>query len=326
MKVLVTGGGGFAGSHLIDYLLTQGQQVAALVRPGSTLANLAHVLRQVEVQRADIRDAGAVLEVLKRTRPGRIYHLASLSTKVEFSDQPWIAYEVILKGTMNLLCAWRDLQIDSRLLFVSSAEVYGAAGGDAMPLREDQPFRPASPYAASKAAAELFALQFFQSYKLPTVRVRPFQHTGPRQLPSFVCSSLARQAAEIEKAARPGTIRVGNTEARRDFTDVRDIVQGYHLLMEKGQPGEVYQLCSDRAVSIGQVLQKLVPLTGQQVDIAVDESRLRRPPETSVVWGDSTKARLAVGWEPRIPLETTLRDLKLYWDQVLARPATADHV
>lgn len=322
MRVLVTGAGGFAGSHLTEYLVGCNLQVVALVSPRDALANLKHILSQIEIVRGDVRDSSFMLDVLRRIRPQRMYHLASLASKVEFFDQPRLFYEVILGGTMNLLCAWRDVGMDSRLLYISSAEVYGAQAGDTMPLKEEHPLRPASPYAASKAAAELFALQFFKSYRLPIVRVRPFQHTGPRQSPSFVCSSFARQLVEISLGLRLRKILVGNIKARRDFSDVRDIVRGYHCLLEKGQPGEVYQLCSGRAVSTGQILDILVGLTSQKVEVVVDESKLRDQ-ETPEYWGDPTRAKRAVGWEQQIPLETTLRDVKLYWEQVLTPKLTA---
>jgi GDP-4-dehydro-6-deoxy-D-mannose reductase len=223
---------------------------------------------------------------------------------------------VNFRGTLNLLLAWRELQFDSRLLYVSSSDVYGLVRDEDLPLREDTPLRPANPYAASKAASEFLAFQFFQGYGLPIVRVRPFNHTGPRQSATFVCSSFAKQIAEVNTGLRPPTVAVGNLQLRRDFSDVRDIVRGYHLLLEKGQPGEVYQLCSGRAVSIEAILQILIAMASRPIQVTVDPSKTRAQ-EAPVLWGDASKAGQAVGWRPQYELETTLRDLELYWEGVL---------
>jgi GDP-4-dehydro-6-deoxy-D-mannose reductase len=206
--------------------------------------------------------------------------------------------------------------MDCRFLYVSSGEVYGADPPGPMPLREDCPLRPANPYAASKAAAELLAFQFYMSYGFPIVRVRPFNHTGPRQTAAFVCSGLARQMVEIEAGLRPPTITVGNLNVQRDFSDVRDIVRGCHLLLEKGEPGDVYQLCSGRPVSIESIVEILCSFTAKPIRVAVDESKVRTQ-EAAALWGDPTKAKRAVGWLPQYALETTLRDLWAGWEEAL---------
>jgi GDP-4-dehydro-6-deoxy-D-mannose reductase len=208
------------------------------------------------------------------------------------------------------------LELDCRLLYVSSAEVYGAVRSEQLPLREETPLRPSSPYAGSKAAAELLTLQFFQSYGLPIVRARPFNHTGPRQSAAFVCSNFARQLAEVGAGLRLPSIKVGNLKVRRDFSDVRDIVRGYHLLLEKGELGEVYQLGSGQSVSIEEVLQILIGFSSQPIQVIVDQSRIRRA-EALELWGVTRKAEQAVGWKRQYPLETTLRALKGYWEATL---------
>src|SRR5579859_4598418 len=237
-------------------------------------------------------------------------------------ETPSLPNNVNFGGTLNILCAWRQLQFDCRLLFVSSVEVYGPPRSEDLPLREDAPFRPANPYAGSKAASEFLALQFFQSYALPIVRVRPFNHTGPRQSDAFFCSSLARQIAEIDAGVRPPTVATGNLEVRRDFSDVRDIVRGYFLLLEKGEGGDVYQLCSGQPVLLESILQSLSSLISKPITVSVDEERVRSA-EVPVVWGDPSKTRLATGWTPQFDLETTLHDLKLYWDQRILPGAAA---
>jgi GDP-4-dehydro-6-deoxy-D-mannose reductase len=312
MKVFITGCAGFAGSHLADWLLEQGQEVIGLVRSEDGSSNLDHLRSKIQIVRGDILERDVISPLMAKARPQRIYHLAALSSPADSFDDPWLTYRVNLTGTLNLLCAWRELQFDSRFLLVSSSHVYGPVDERDLPLREEMPLRPASPYAGSKAAAELLAWQFTQSYGLPIVRVRPFNHVGPRQDSRFVCSSLARQVAEIELGLRSSPVHVGNLQAGRDFTDVRDIVRGYHLALEKGQPGEVYQLCSGHCVSIETVLRHLTASVSEPVEVAVNESRLRSQ-DLRMLWGDPSKAAQALGWEPHYDLQTTLCDLKQYW-------------
>ena len=318
MRALVTGGAGFAGSHLVEYLLRQGQEVIVVDRAGERPANLEHLQNDVRIERGNLLDPLRMRQVLEETRPQRIYHLAALSSPQESFQNPKLAYDVNFTGTLNLLCAWRELQIESRFLLVSSVAVYGPVGTTEVPLREDAPLRPASPYAGSKAAAEMLALQFFQAYALPVVRVRPFNHTGPRQMSSYVCSGFARQVAEIDLRLRPPRVMVGNLNVRRDFSDVRDIVRGYYLLLENGEAGEVYQLCSGVAVSIESILYRLIALSSQPIQVAVDDTRLRAE-ESPVICGDPSKALRAVGWQPQYDLQATLGDLKRFWEAELQK-------
>jgi GDP-4-dehydro-6-deoxy-D-mannose reductase len=313
MKTLITGCAGFAGSYLAEYLLDQSEEVIALVSPNEDLENIRQIEKYLQISRADLRDFDCLLEVLKSSRPQRIYHLAAFSSPSESFESPDLTYEVNFTGTLNLLSSWLRAGMDCRFLLVSSAEVYGRVPPEKLPLREGMELRPVNPYAGSKAAAEILASQFFQSYGLPIVRVRPFNHTGPRQSSNFVCSRFARQVAEIDLGLRPPAIVTGNTHVIRDFSDVRDIVRGYRDLLEKGTPGEVYQLCSGHPVSIESILQMVISFTSQPVQVSVDKSLIRNQ-EAAEVWGDYSKARLAVGWQPRRELTETLRALKLYWE------------
>ena len=181
-----------------------------------------------------------------------------------------------------------------------------------LPIRETNPLRPLSPYAVSKVGQDMLGYQYFMSFKLPVIRTRGFNHEGPRRGPVFVCSDFAKQIADIEKGRRPPVIRVGNLEARRDFTDVRDVVRGYWLALEKGQPGEVYNLCSGRAWTIRAMLDQLLGMTQVKVKVEQDPARMR-PSDVPVLLGDAGKFKKATGWEPTIPFETTLRDLLEYW-------------
>ena len=313
MKSLITGCAGFAGSHLAEHLLGKGEEVIALVCPDESQANIRHIQEHLRIERADLRDFDRVREVLQSCRPQRIYHLAAFSSPAESFENPGLTYQVNFTGTLKLLSAWLWVGMDCRFLFISSSEVYGHVPRERLPMREEMELRPVNPYAGSKAAGELLALQFFQSYALPIVRVRPFNHTGPRQSSNFVCSRFARQVAEIDLGQRPPEVVTGNIHVIRDFSDVRDIVRGYRDLLEGGMPGEVYQLCSGHPVSVETILQMVISFTSRPVQILVDKS-LIRDQEAAAVWGDFSKARLAVGWEPRRALADTLRELKLYWE------------
>jgi GDP-4-dehydro-6-deoxy-D-mannose reductase len=321
MRALVTGGAGFAGSHLTDLLLSLGWEVTVLAAEQEGLENLQ--VDRVEVVRGDLRDAPRLESLVRSSTPDRVYHLAALPSPSDSISNPRETYEVNFLGTLNLLLGCRELGDSSRFLFVSSSEVYGSVGGDEVPLREESPMRPANPYAGSKAAAELLAYQFFQCYGMQVVRVRPFNHTGPRQSSNYVCSDFARQIAEIEVGLRPPRMAVGNLKVRRDFSDVRDIVRGYYLLLENGVAGEVYQLGSGRAVEIGEILDILLMDAEKGIEVVVDPARVRAS-ESAAVWGEISKAERAFGWARKYTLDRTLRDLKNYWrDQLsFARPTS----
>ncbi len=312
MKSLITGCGGFAGSHLADYLLGKGEEVVALLTNQEDRANIQHIEKRLQLVSADLREIGRVREVIESIKPQRIYHLAAFSSPAESFEDPERTYHVNFMGTLNLLSAWLRAGVDCRFLLVSSAEVYGIVPREKLPLREEMELRPVNPYAGSKAAAEILALQFFRSYGLPIVLVRPFNHTGPRQSSRFVCSNLARQVAEIELGLRPPTVVAGNLDAARDFSDLRDIVRGYFDLLEHGAPGEVYQLCSGHSISIKNVLGVLTSFASRPILVSVDKPSLRRH-DAAEIRGDYSKAKLAVGWEPRRELTDTLRELTDYW-------------
>jgi GDP-4-dehydro-6-deoxy-D-mannose reductase len=255
-----------------------------------------------------------VRQILAEVRPERIYHLGAFSSVVDSFRHPRDCYEVNLGGTLNVLESWRDQGFDARLLLVSSSDVYGHVKEEDLPLREESSLRPSSPYAGSKIAAEFLAVQFGLSYGLPVVRVRPFHHTGPRQSSGFVCSSLARQVAEIVCGLRPAVVSVGNPDVGRDFSDVRDVVRGYALLIEQGRAGEVYQVCSGRAVTIGLLIQWLASAVPLPIDVQVDAARVRIG-EPAVLWGDPKKMRAETNWSQQYELRKTLSDLEAYWEK-----------
>jgi GDP-4-dehydro-6-deoxy-D-mannose reductase len=316
MRALVTGAAGFAGSHLAEYLLGQGLEVVALVRPQDELNNLTPILGQVQVERCDIREKDRLTDLFRETKPQRVYHLAALSSPAESLHDPRQTYEINLMGTLNLLEAVRQVGLACRFLYVSSSEVYGKVSDDELPLREEAALRPANPYASSKAAGEVLTSQFVRSYDIEAICVRPFNHTGPRQPAAFVCSGLAQQIAEVALGVREPAIHVGNLEFSRDFTDVRDIVRGYFFLLEKGAPGEVYQLCSGRPVRIGEILEVLKRSLSTPVQVHLEAARVNAY-SARTAWGVADKAERTANWKPQYSLETTLRDLVAYWEGVL---------
>ena len=322
MRVLITGITGFAGSHLADYLLAEHPDVEIFGtwRWRSRTENIEHLEGRIQLIECDLKDATAVRQTLEEVRPERIFHLAAQS----FVPASWQAPAETLNNNIisqtNIFEAMRSLGLDARIQIAGSSEEYGLVLPDEVPIKESNPLRPLSPYAVSKVAQDLLAYQYFRSYGLAAIRTRGFNHTGPRRGEVFVTSNFAKQIASIEAGLREPVIRVGNLSAQRDFTDVRDTVRAYWLALEKGKPGEVYNLCSGHAVTIAELLDMLLEHTDTQVEIKVDPDRLR-PSDVEILLGDSSKFRGDTGWEPKIPLSRTVEDLLDYWRQRLGRTA-----
>ncbi len=314
MKILITGITGFAGSHLADFLLEEQPQAElhGLYRWRSRRENIGQLEGRVALQECDIRDATATREVIEELRPDYIFHLAAQSFVPTSWKAPQESLSTNLLGQLNIFEAVRKAGLDSRIQVAGSSEEYGMVEPHEIPITEDQPLRPLSPYAVSKVAQDALAYQYFMSFGMKTIRTRGFNHTGPRRPSVFVCSDFARQVVEIEQGLREPVIRVGNLEARRDFTDVRDTVRAYWLALSKGEPGEVYNVATGTSWAMSEVLDKLVELAGVEVKIETDTARLR-PSDVPRLEGDATRLREATGWEPRIPFEQTLGDLLEYW-------------
>lgn len=315
MRVLITGVTGFVGSHLADHLIARGNvEVFGTHRWRSRMENVEHLRGRVTLVECDLRDAGAVHRTLASVRPDWVFHLAAQS----YVPTSWSAPAETVAGNvlcqLNLFEALRDLGLSPRLHVAGSSEEYGLVKPEELPLTEESPLRPLSPYGVSKVAQDLLAYQYWMSYRLHTVRTRGFNHTGPRRGEVFATSNLARQVAEIEKGLREPVVWVGNLEAIRDFTDVRDMVRAYWLALERGQPGEVYNICSGRGYKIRDVLEILLDLAQAQVEIREDPARLR-PSDIEVLLGDCTRFQRVAGWEPTIPFDVTLKDLLEYWRQ-----------
>jgi GDP-4-dehydro-6-deoxy-D-mannose reductase len=288
MRVLVTGSSGFVGSWLTDHLAAIGDEVLTLP------------------DEVDIRDRSALVDAVRDAAPEGICHLAGQASVKDSWDDPSTTYAVNTIGVAHLLDAVGACSPPPRVLLVSSAEVYGRVPPGELPIGEDRPFAPPSPYGASKAAAELIGLQAWLGRGTDVVRARPFNHTGPRQRPDFVVPALARQV--VEAASGAGVLRVGNLAARRDLTDVRDVVRAYRLLLEHGEPGGVYNVCRGASVPISEVLDRLVRLAAVEVRIEVDPARLR-PADVPDLRGDPRRIEAATGWRPELDLDRTLADV-----------------
>ena len=313
MKVLVTGITGFAGSHLVDYLLTlSGVEVMGIQRWRSRTENIEHFKDKVRLVECDLRDASSVRDVIDQLRPDRIFHLAAQSFVPTSWTAPTESLVTNIIGQLNIFEAVKKLKIMPRIQLACSSEQYGMVHEQELPIRETNPMRPLSPYAVSKVGQDMLGYQYWMSFKIPIIRTRGFNHEGPRRGPVFVCSDFAKQIADIEKKRKPPVIRVGNLDARRDFSDVRDVVRAYWLSLEKGEPGEVYNICSGRAWTIREMLDMLLGMTKEKVKIEQDAARMR-PSDVPVLLGDASKFRKATGWETTIPFEQTLRDLLDYW-------------
>ena len=321
MRVLITGVAGFVGGHVVGFLQERHPEVTIVgldSRPGPRARAL-----EIEIVQSDLEDAAAVHSALERIRPDRIIHLAAQSSPQRSWEDPAGTLRTNVMGMLHLLEAVRAGAAAPRILAVGSTDEYGLVRPDELPLREDAPLRPVSPYAVSKVAQGYLALQYALSLGLHVVRTRTFHHTGPRRGEHFAESSFARQLAEIEAGRRAPRLEVGNLEAVRDFTDVRDVVRAYWMLLDRGVPGEVYNVCSGRGVSLGELLERLIALSGLRVEVHRDASRLR-PTDVPALVGDPSRLRAATGWEPTIPLERTLGDLLDYWrERVRLNPATA---
>jgi GDP-4-dehydro-6-deoxy-D-mannose reductase len=313
MKVLVTGITGFAGSHLVDYLLTlPGVEVFGILRWRSRTENIEHFQDRVRLAECDLRDSTSVRDVLEQVMPERIFHLAAQSFVPTSWTAPTESLVTNIIGQLNIFEALKHLRINPRVQLACSSEEYGMVYESELPIRETNPLRPLSPYAVSKVGQDMLGYQYWMSFKIPIVRTRGFNHEGPRRGPVFVCSDFAKQIADIERGIKPAVIRVGNLDARRDFSDVRDVVRAYWLSLEKGEPGEVYNICSGKAWTIREMLDMLLGMTKVKVKIEQDASRMR-PSDVPVLLGDASKFRKATGWQPTIPFEQTLRDLLDYW-------------
>ena len=306
MRVLITGAGGFVGRHLAAHIRKVQPKAAiygATLLPDKTVNS--SITKNCQI---DLKDDEQARRLMADCMPDAIYHLAAQAFVPRSFEAPWETLENNIRSQLNIIQACLALDIRPRILIVSSAEIYGAVEPSQLPMSEDTAIQPTNPYSVSKAAQDMLGLQFYLSHQLPIMRARPFNHIGPGQDIRFVAPAFAAQIAKIEAGRQEPFIYVGNLQAKRDFTDVRDIARAYHLIVEKGRPGQAYNVASGKAHSIRHLLDTLLGLSGIPVEIRVDPARLR-PVDVPEIRGDSHKLRRDTGWQPALTFEDALEDV-----------------
>jgi len=324
-KVLITGITGFVGSHLAEYILEQfpNTQVLGLSRWWEPKDNIRGILGKITLCYGDLVDLPSLQTILEEHKPEVIFHLAAQSY-VDFSFlAPITTLDTNVIGTANVLESIRKLKdssgYDPVVHIASSSECYGQVKEDEVPIKEDNPFRPASPYAVSKVAEDMLAFQYWLSWKIKTIRTRMFTHTGPRRGEVFAESNFAKQIAAIEAGVQEPVIKVGNLDSVRTFLDIKDAVRAYWLLVTKCCPGEVYNVGGKETMTIREMLQKLISLsTTKNIEVKTDPARLR-PSDVTLQIPSCDKFKEQTGWEPEIPFDKTLEDLLNYWRDYLKK-------
>ncbi len=312
MHAVITGIAGFAGSHLAELLLEEGLEVTGIARPGEDLSRLDGFAGRLRLASADLCNADDLAAALTSLRADWVFHLAALASVPLSLKSPAEAVRVNAFGTANLYYQIARCKL-SKIVHVSSADVYGHVRPDDTPVRESKRVKPSNPYAASKAAGEIIALERWRTESLPVVILRPFNHTGPRQGPGFAPSDFAMAVARIEAGLDPPRISVGNLRSMRDYSDVRDVARAYLAAAQKGEAGEIYNVASGRAVEVGHILEILLKMASCEIEVVADQAKMR-PSDTPVVVGDNTKFRYRTGWQPgRTPIEESLAGLLSWW-------------
>ncbi len=313
MKALITGITGFAGSHLSEYLLSLDHEVHGLIRCRSRMEHIEHIKHKLKLHTGDLRDANSMQELINEVQPDLIFHLAAQSFVPMSWNAPAETLETNITGTVNLFEAVRKSKCNPKIQVAGSSEEYGMVFPDEVPIKETNPLRPLSPYGVSKVAQDKLCYQYNKSYNMGIIVTRAFNHTGPRRGEVFATSNFAKQIVEIEKGYREEVIDVGNLEAQRDFSDVRDIVRGYYLAATKGQPGDVYNISSGEAMTIGNMLNTLLDFSEIKNIVIKPDPKRMRPSDVPILLGDCTKFKKQTGWKPQVPFEDTMRELLEYW-------------
>jgi len=317
LRAFISGIAGFVGSHLAELLLRDDYEVYGLIRYRSKLDNIRHIIPQLHLVYGDLRDSHSVDQLMQDIKPDYVFHLAAQS----YVPMSWVApcetIETNVVGTINLFEAVRKLDKEVKIHFAGSSEEYGYVREDEVPIIEEQALLPQSTYAVSKIAGEKLCYQYAKSYGMKIVSTRAFNHTGPRRGEVFVTSNFAKQIAEIENGAEP-IIHVGNLQAQRDFTDVRDMVRAYLLAIKLCQYGVPYNVCSGRAISIESLLNRLLSMSKVKVEVVQDIDRMR-PSDVPLLLGDCTLFQNTTGWERSYSLYDTLEDLLNYWRENVSK-------
>jgi GDP-4-dehydro-6-deoxy-D-mannose reductase len=314
LRILVTGAGGFVGKHLLTHLRQQpdNELFGTLSTIEERRADLVAICPELPV--LDLRDEAAVMALISEIQPDQIYHLAGQAFVPRSFENPWETLDTNIHTTLNLFQAIVKLKLSTRVLVIGSAEVYGAVDVARLPINEETPFFPSSPYSVSKIAQDMLALQYKLTYGLFTVRVRPFNHIGPGQSPRFAVPSWASQIAEIEAGLREPIVYVGDLSAARDFTDVRDVVRAYETALNSGTAGAVYNVCSGVSHTMQAIVDTLLKLSSAPIELRIDRERLR-PVEIPILTGDFSRLNKDTGWQPQISIEQSLRDVLDEWRQ-----------
>jgi len=315
-RAFITGIAGFAGSHLAEYLLGAGYEVSGLSLPEGGTRNIEGIRPRIRLYLGTLEDTAWLRGVLAEVQPAYVFHLAAQAAVPQAWAAPGPTLVNNIVGELNLIETLLALDLRPRLLIIGSADEYGLVRPEELPVRETNPLRPNNPYSVSKIAQDYLGYQYFLSHRLPVVRLRPFTHIGPRQGPGFVSADFAKQIAEAEAGLRPPVLRVGNLSARRDFSDVRDMVRAYAMALERGEPGEVYNVGSERSYSIQEVLEILLGLSRMSLQVEPDPARLR-PSDVPEIVSDCTKFRMRTGWQTTYTLEQSLRDVLEYWREAV---------
>jgi GDP-4-dehydro-6-deoxy-D-mannose reductase len=315
-RILITGASGFIGTHLIEYFSTgKNVEIWGLTRQQTDLLSVrkpkAHWIQ------VNLSDRTKLAEVFKQILPDVIYHLAGQAHVASSWEEPAETVSANVINQIHLLEALRETCLRPTVLIAGSSEEYGQVEVKDLPVHENTPFRPLSPYAVSKVAQDLMAYQYFRSYGFRVIRTRAFNHTGPGRPDSYAISGFSKQIAKIEAGVIEPVLHVGNLKAMRDYLDVRDVVCAYDLAVKKGQPGEAYNICSGKAHSIEDMVAMLLELSSVKIRIQQDPNRLR-PSDIPVIYGDVSKFHKDTGWEPKIPFCQTMLDLLNYWRQEVA--------
>jgi len=320
MKLLITGITGFVGSHLAEYILHNqyGHEIYGMKRWRSPKENILKIIDDIELIDGDLRDLTSMISVISKIKPDIIFHLAAQSFVSTSFTAPTDTIETNVVGTINLLEAVRFAEINPIVHICSSSEVYGQVTEDDIPINENCPLRPISPYGISKVGEDMAGYMYYQSYGIKTIRTRMFTHTGPRRGEVFVVSFFAKQIVKIEKGLQKPVIKVGNLDSIRTFSDVRDAVRAYWILVNKCKPGEVYNIGGDATMKVGEMLDLLLSFSNYKKEISIEvDHDLLRPADVTLQIPDTSKFQKETGWKTELPFEQTLHDTLDYWRNIL---------
>ena len=310
MSILITGVTGFVGDHLLEYTAGQTERIYGIghIAVDTSYAHYKHF----QLFTTDLRDDLGINSVVRKAQPDIVYHLAGVASVKKFDADITASFEINTNGSLHLFEAVRQHSPKSKIVFISSGEVYGEVDKKNLPVTEETSIAPTNLYGVSKASAELLALNYWKNYGVDITILRPFNHIGPGQSTDFVTASFAKQIAQIKKNKKEPVLEVGNDEVKRDFTDVRDIVRAYDLAAKKCGGGEVYNVSSGTLYTISEILDKMIALAQIKVEIKESADRVRKH-DIDYVWGSPKKFMSKTGWKPRYKIEDTLRDLLAYW-------------